>query len=161
VKFHILLSLFSITTLLFVSFFYPKNVKQLFYRIPFIRKKNLLIGFNDFNLPELLYILLLSGLRYFIFSLQYYIILHAFNFRFETWTELFLIPFCFLISSSIPTIIISEIGVRSSVALLVFGVVSDNNVAILSASVLLWFINIALPAIFGLFFINRLKLVTK
>ena len=73
----------------------------------------------------------------------------------------FLIPFCFLITSSIPTIVISEIGVRGSVGLFVFGIISDNNLAILSASVLLWVINVALPALFGLFFINQFKIVSQ
>lgn len=160
-NFYILFSLFTITTLLVFSYFYPKHIKQLLYKVPFIKNKKLLTGLNDFNLQELLYILLLSGFRYLIFALQYYIILLAFNVHFNTWTELLLIPFCFLITSSIPTIVISEIGVRGSVALLIFGVISDNNVAILSASVLLWFINVALPALFGLFFINRLKIVAE
>jgi len=110
---------------------------------------------------ELAIVLVISLLRYIIFSVQYYLILQAFGLTFSSYTKILLIPFCFLITSSIPTIVISEIGVRGSVGLFVFGIISDNNLAILSASVLLWVINVALPALFGLFFINQFKIVSQ
>ncbi len=75
--------------------------------------------------------------------------------------EIFLIPVCFLLASSIPTILISEIGVRGSVALFVFGVVSDLDIQIIMASVLLWLINVALPALLGLLNLKELKLLKE
>ena len=68
---------------------------------------------------------------------------------------------CFMLTSVIPTILISEIGVRGSVALIVFGVITDNGLALLVASVLLWIINVATPALMGLLYINQLKIVKE
>ena len=75
--------------------------------------------------------------------------------------ELFLIPVCFLLASSIPTILFSEIGVRGSVALFVFGVVSDLDIQIVLASIVLWFINVALPALFGFYDLYKFKLLKE
>ena len=64
----------------------------------------------------------------------------------------------------IPFITIMEIAVRGSVSILVFekwllinGInISYNNI-VFSASSLLWIINIAIPALIGLFLTHKLK----
>jgi hypothetical protein len=60
-----------------------------------------------------------------------------------------------------PTIALAEIGVRGSVALLVFGLFSNNVVGILSSIFILWIINLIIPAIIGSFFIFSLKFFRK
>ena len=147
------------TLLLLLAYFYNQTIKKILYRIPFFKRTKLLKALDSFTFNELVVILLLSSIRYIVFAIQYYFVLLALGIEFRTFSELLLIPFCFLITSTIPTILISEIGVRGSVALFVFGAISDHTLSILTASILLWLINIALPALFGLFFINRLKIV--
>jgi len=66
-----------------------------------------------------------------------------------------------MIASFIPTILISEIGVRGSVALFVFGTVSNMDIQIILSSVLLWLINVALPALIGLINLNDLKILKE
>ena len=63
--------------------------------------------------------------------------------------------------SVIPTIAITEIGVRGSVALFLFGLVSANTVGILSATFVMWVINLLLPALIGTIFIFTLKFFRK
>jgi uncharacterized membrane protein YbhN (UPF0104 family) len=158
---YILSLLIGITFFLLIFYFYNNILKNVLYKIPFFKNQQLLSALETFNVKELAIVLVISLLRYIIFSVQYYLILQAFGLTFSSYTKILLIPFCFLITSSIPTIVISEIGVRGSVALFVFGIISDNNLAILSASVLLWVMNVALPALFGLFFINQFKIVSQ
>lgn len=112
----------------------------------------------DFSRIELTKALIYSVFRYGVFVLQYYCLLEAFSVHFTTLISLWLIPLCFFVASSIPTFLISEIGVRSSVAIIVFGVLSSNDVAIIASSVTLWVINIAIPAIFGIGFMKQLKI---
>ena len=100
-------------------------------------------------------------LRYLVFSLQYYIVLKAFGINFSNNVEILLIPLCFLLTSSIPTILISEIGVRGSIALIIFSIVTDNNLAIFLSSIVLWSINVAFPAFIGMFFLKRFNFITE
>ncbi|MFA6401838.1 MAG: hypothetical protein WCX31_09470 [Salinivirgaceae bacterium] len=57
----------------------------------------------------------------------------------------------------IPTFALAELGVRGSVAVLVIGTLSPLSSAIIAASVLLWIINLALPALVGAQFLYRFK----
>ena len=151
--FLILISFFVI-----FSYFFQKKIVKVIYRIPYIKKNKMLEGLSHYKNKELIYILFLSTVRYIVFSFQFFIILGAFNFHFDSWIELLLIPLCFMITSIIPTVLISELGVRGSVALFVFGAISQMDTQILLASVLLWIINVGLPAIMGLIYIKQFKL---
>lgn len=158
---YVKIILVLITLLLLWSYFSYPTLKIVLYKIPYIRNKKWLDGLQDFTLDQLLYILFLSGLRYVFFSIQYYLILNAFGVNFNSYTDFFLIPLCFMITSVIPTVLISEIGVRGSVALLIFGVLTDNELVIVLSSVLLWLINVAIPALIGLFFIKGLNFLKE
>lgn len=144
---------------LFLSiYFFPKKLKSMGYKIPFVKKKKILEVLDLYSFKELVAVLMLSGFRYFIFFTQYYLILKAFHIEFLSFSEVLLISFYFMITSFIPTILISEIGVRGSVALFIFMVVSDQSIAIISSSVVLWVINIGAPALFGTFYLKQFKI---
>lgn len=158
---YIKLLLILITVIMILSYFFQKHLVKVFYKIGYIKRKKLLDGLSHYKRGELTFVLFLSILRYLVFSLQFFIVLLAFNFHFFSWTELMLIPLCFMIASLIPTILLSEIGVRGSVALFVFGAVSNMDVQIVLASTLLWLINVVVPAIFGVFSLNEFKLLKE
>lgn len=139
-------------TLLFLMFIFSDKLKKIVLKL-FHKEDNL-----EFNAIDTLKFLGFSLLRYMVFCLQYLFILEAFGIHFTSFLQLWLIPVCFLLASSIPTFVLSEIGVRSSVAILVFGILTNNNLSIVLAASLLWIINIGLPAIYGLFFLNQLKI---
>ena len=139
-------------TLLFLMFIFSDKLKKIVLKI-FHKEDNI-----EFNEIDTLKFLGFSLLRYMVFCLQYLFILEAFGIHFTSFIQLWLIPVCFLLASSIPTFVLSEIGVRSSVAILVFGILTNNNLSIVLAASLLWIINIGLPATYGLFFLNQLKI---
>lgn len=148
-----LLTSFVIVVLsLFTILFFSNSIKTFFLKL--LNKQPLI----EFNSVELITALILSLLRYVVFILQYFLLLEAFGIHFFEINSLWLIPVCFFVASSIPTFLISEIGVRSSVAIVVFGVLSSNDVAIIASSVTLWIINIAIPAIVGIGFMKQLKI---
>ena len=56
----------------------------------------------------------------------------------------------------LPSFAITELGVRGSVAVILFQNVSTNISGALLAVVLLWIINVALPALVGCFYVYNL-----
>ncbi len=112
---------------------------------------------SSFSKKIIAYIFLLSAIRYIVFSLQYFIVLLIFDINIGLDTSLILISLVFFVSSAIPTFAITEIAVRGATAVYFFSFVSDNTSAIISSSLLLWIINIALPSVIGSFFIWGLK----
>ncbi len=143
---------------LLMIYFKTSKLEPVLNRVKFIRERELFKSFSDFTIIELSNILMLSLLRYAVFAIQFYLVLLAFGISLTSLDEILLIPVCFLIASFIPTILISEIGVRGSVALFVFGTVSDLDIQIILASIVLWFINVGIPALLGLFNLKELKL---
>lgn len=146
----LILSLLGI--FLLVAFFFFEKIKLMVFK--FFKIESVIIKQPNQFLVALFY----SFLRYVVFFVQYWLVLEAFNIHFTDINSLWLITVCFLIASVVPTLLISELGVRSSVAVLVFSSLSDNNLSIISASVLLWVINIGVPAIIGLFGLKELRI---
>jgi len=104
---------------------------------------------------ELHQILLYSAGRYMVYSLQFYLLLHL------CMAETNLLPgmgSIFLIFWSLvllPSIAIAEIGIRGQTALYFLMPVCGNELGILSATVLLWLMNLVVPALLGCVFLYR------
>lgn len=121
--------------------------------------------FKEYHSRELLTVLFQSVFRFFIFSTQFYILLFILDVKLPYLEGLMLIALVFFILTAIPTIALSEIGVRGSVALYFIGqffappgILSQGlKIGILSATTTLWFINLAVPAIVGAIFVFDLK----
>jgi hypothetical protein len=133
-----------------------------------LSKFKILSKFNDYNLvftfyesSELLEALLYSVARYIVFTTQFFILLHIFGVDVSYIDAIILTTVMLFVISVIPTIAITEIGVRGSVALFLFGLVSANTVGILSATFVMWIINLLLPALIGTSFIFTLKFFRK
>ena len=117
--------------------------------------------FSYYNAQELMMVFLLSIFRYAIFTTQFFILLKLFAVDISYFDAIVLSMVMLFTISVIPTIAISEIGVRGSVALYLFSLVSANAIGILSATFLLWVINLLLPAIIGTFFVFTFKFFRK
>ncbi|MBP8876637.1 MAG: hypothetical protein KBG86_01210, partial [Flavobacteriales bacterium] len=59
------------------------------------------------------------------------------------------IPVVYLIATLVPSIMITELGIRGSVAIAVFAPFGGDPVGVLIATTILWTINVAIPAIAG------------
>ena len=117
--------------------------------------------FSFYNSSELLEILFYSLGRYIVFTTQFIILLQVFDVQIGYIDAMILITTMLLVISIIPTVAITEIGIRGSVALFLFGLVSVNSVGILSATFVMWVINLLLPALIGTIFIFSLKFFRK
>lgn len=97
----------------------------------------------------LLRILLLSALRYAVFSTQFVLLLLAFELTSDLALAYFLIALFFLLKSLVPVLGIMELGLRETVALQVFGWAGMGAAGIVQSTFLLYLINIVLPTLAG------------
>ena len=127
-----------------------------FNRYHYFRK--IYLGFRELSPKILLQIVGLGFMRYLAFSLQYYFLLIAFGYEGSFLLALAMILAVFLVKSVIPSITLTELGIRESVAMTIMGVFAVSGFIAFSSTFLLYLINIILPALVGLVFINRLKI---
>lgn len=121
--------------------------------------------FALFHRGTLLVVLSMSFMRYLVFTGQYLILLYLFGLTGKVADVVMLLTVIWFVMAAIPSFALAELGIRSSVAVSVFtiyyhphGLNSQQTIAIIAASSLLWIINIAIPALVGSAFISRLKL---
>jgi len=159
----IMLFLLILLNVLLVTLFLNASVfSVVLSKIKFLRKfKKYNEVFSFYNSSELLEILLYSVGRYIVFTTQFFILLQVFDVQIGYVDAMILITTMLLVISIIPTIAITEIGIRGSVALFLFGLVSVNAIGILSATFVMWVINLLLPALIGTIFIFSLKFFRK
>lgn len=100
-------------------------------------------------------LILFSAVRYFVFSLQFILILKLFFAGATDLNVLASVFVYFLFTTVLPMISVIEPAIRAAIALIVFGNLEINHVSIVTIAVLVWLINIALPSLFGYFIILK------
>lgn len=146
------------TILCIILYFRISWFSKLFSKFRFIKKYSEKIKVLESYLStELLAVLLLSLIRYSVFLFQFYMVVLFFGIDISLLNGLIAASLTFYIATVIPTFSIAEIGVRGSVAVFIFGFFCPCSVEIVSASTLLWFINVGTPALIGYFVIAKFK----
>lgn len=146
--------------LLFTMAYFKISVLiQLVEKIAIFRKyKFFLEKLEDFHWKTLVHILWLSIIRYFVILTQYYLLLQVFDISLF-WLDAFaLTGVMLLVLGIIPSIAFAELGLRGKVSLLLFGLVTTNDVGIISTAVGIWLINLILPSIVGTLFILGIRI---
>ncbi len=138
------------------AFFKPSFLIKLKNKFGLLKKKEKELHFLKFyKFKDLRNILTFSFFRYTIFFTQFYLLLIFFNIEISVFHALIAIGLIYLFLFIIPGFALSEIGVRGSLAIFFLGLYSSDYPAILSASILLWIVNLAFPAILGTFIVMR------
>jgi len=142
-----------------LAYFKLAGLIQVLEKIPFIRKYQFFLEkLEDFHWNELIRLLSLSLVRYFVFLVQYYILLQVFDIH-VFWLEAFsLVGVMFLVLGIVPTIALAELGFRGKVSLLLLGLISSNSIGIIATAAGIWLINLILPAIAGTLFILGIRI---
>jgi hypothetical protein len=102
-----------------------------------------------FNSSDLILIIAISLLRYFVFCFQFFLMLFFFGIQLEFWQALIAIPASYLFVTFTPSVAFSEAAVRSSYALIFIGAFSGQIVGIALAGVCIWLINFVFPMLVG------------
>jgi len=114
--------------------------------------------FSYYSTLELVKVVLLSFSRYIVFTTQFFILLNVFDVSIAYDDAIILIATMLLAISVIPNIFpVLEVVNRSYVAALLFGLISTNISGVVSATFVLWAINLLFPALIGSVFIFTLK----
>lgn len=131
--------------------------------------KSYVAVFNKYSNRELSNVLLYSLIRYFIFNLQFYLLLRILGVNLPFIHSLLLTSVLYYALTIIPTIALTELGIRGSLAIFLFELYFSQNggftdkmgLAIFTASSTIWLLNIIFPALIGIFFVYRLKFFRK
>lgn len=152
----LLLIYFNIHLLKYFQILIPKKFKE--------KTEEYLEVFTLYKKTELLKILIISFVRYFLYTFQFVLLIWAFGVPLTYFNAMIPISLTYLAMMIVPFITITEIAVRGSVSIMIFekwlimnGINSTFGMMVFSASSLLWIFNIAIPAIIGLFLTYRLE----
>lgn len=100
----------------------------------------------------------LSLLRYLVFTLQFLLIMKILDVDLSIIVIISGITWIFLVKSIIPSFnFLSDLGIREVGAVMFFENYMTDTGPVISATFIIWIINILMPAIFGSFFIFYLK----
>lgn len=133
-----------------VLYLYPRLLRQLLLLLPFMgRFRSASEVLDGYKQRELLTVLGLSALRYLVFTTQFVLICTAFDIGVPALTSFMVIPVVYLASSLVPTVLLTELGVRGSAAVAFFEPLGADPVGVLLATTVVWSINLVFPAMVG------------
>jgi hypothetical protein len=135
----------------------------------YARFRKYAIVFSWYSANVLLRVLVLSMMRYMVFSLQFYLLLLAFQVSISYPAAMVLIGLVYLLMTVIPTVALTELGVRGSVSLMIFALyfeplhrwTHETSLAVVSSTTVLWLLNLAFPALLGIVFVYSLRFFRK
>lgn len=152
-----------ITFLLLVFFIFLKPILKRLSKLELIKsRKKLLRNISEATkLPKKIYfnVLLLSLLRYLIYSIQYALILLFFNASLAFGQLFSGIATIFLIQTGMPLPPIMNVMARGEIALNIWATYGVNEITVLLATFCLWILNLVIPALFGLILTLRLNII--
>ncbi len=135
------------------------------YLVPVAEKLKVNVKFIQYIKPltvysskDIIIVLCLSLLRYAVFSVQFVFLLYVFKTEITVAEAFIGIALTYFISSLIPVLTFLEIGIRGMAAVFFLGMFSPDIPGILSATAVLWIINLAVPGMFGTYFFVRTKI---
>ncbi len=127
-------------------FFSPGAFARVLLAIPWLQRFERHVHVLDsFSRTDLVRVFLLSLLRYAVFTAQFIIVLAAIA-RVDVIEAVMAVPVVFLVTTLVPTMALTELGVRGSVAVTFVG---GDHVGIMVSTALIWFINLVIPAVAG------------
>lgn len=133
-----------------VLYFYPGLLRQLLLLVPFLHRFEQASGIlSRYQRSDLLNVILLSIARYAVFGFQFVLLLRAFGAGVDHMEAILAVPLIYLIATLIPSVMLTELGVRGSVAMAVLAPLGADDALVLMATTCLWVINVALPASVG------------
>ncbi len=144
--------------LFLVLFFNIKWLVWLLNRIAFLKKYHRFFDImGNYKFGELFNIMCFCLIRFFIFSFQYYLLVHLLVPAIPFHEVILLVFIFFFIQSTIPSLDLLDVPVRATVAVTLFAYVTHQHVAIIAAFASMSLINLIIPAILGLVFTFNLK----
>ncbi len=144
--------IFGCIVIAFLLLYFLKNIEIYGFSI-----KKLIQKIASFPLVFHRKNLLLSVLRYLVFSTQFYILLLIFDIDVAFEIAFGTIFSMYLLASIIPSIHLMDVAIKGSVAVYLFGLIGVESWKIIAITSLMWLYNLVLPVIIGSYFVLRFK----
>lgn len=160
--FGVLLAVLLLAGFLLFFFFNLKMFIGLFHKIPLLAKR--LKGFQfDFEMPKkaLVKVMSITLIRYLIYVNQYVLILFFLGIDTQ-YSVLFAATSAMLFfHTAFPSVPFIDIGIKGNALLILLKNQTNNDVAIALAVILIWIINIIIPAVIGYAIFAKVKAARK
>lgn len=144
--------------LFLVLYFNIKWLVKLLNSISFLKKYHRFFDImGTYTFKELRDIMWYCLVRFFIFSFQYYLVIHLLVPQIPFHDVMLMVFIVFFIQSALPSLDLLDVPVRATAAATVFAYVTGQQIAIIAAFSSIWLINLIIPAILGSVFIFKLK----
>ena len=104
-------------------------------------------------------VLMLSILRYFVFTIQFYILLIFFGMENNVISLFSGISGIFLLQTGIPLPPVANFIARGEIAIVLFEHLTSNKIMILCSTFSLWVINLVLPAFIGMILLIKMNII--
>jgi hypothetical protein len=127
-------------------------------RIPLLNKYRRFFNImGRFTSGELRRVMAYSLARFFVFSFQYYLVIHLLLPDLPFFEMMMTVIVFIFIQSALPSLDLLDIGVRSFTAAHLFLYITNQQLAIIAAVSSIWLVNLIIPAILGSVFVLKLK----
>jgi hypothetical protein len=150
-NFYLLFTMAIVGTCIMVLLYFNSNhLNTIYKKIPFIKRFTLFGNhFKTCTKFDFFTILVYSGIRYCIFLLQFFLILQVFSIEISFSHSCIAVSMIYFVTTLIPTTTLAELGVRCSSSVYFIGLYCNKPLLIVVASMVLWLINVSVPAIIG------------
>jgi hypothetical protein len=144
--------------LLLIFYFNIGWLVTLLNRIKFLKKYHRFFDIMArYHTAELMNIMWWCLVRFFVFSFQYFLVIHLLLPDMAIFPMMMMVFILFFIQSALPSLDLLDVGVRSMTASVFFAYITSQNIAVMAAVSSIWFINLILPAILGSVFVLKVR----
>lgn len=154
------LSLLAIAFMSLMTVFYFNIgwLVTLLNKISFLEKYHRFFDImGRYKVAELMDIMWFCLARFFVFSFQYYLVIHLMMPDIPGFPMMMMVFILFFIQSALPSLDLLDVGVRSITASTFFVYITDQKIAVIAAVSAIWLINLIIPAILGSVFVLKLR----
>ncbi len=110
---------------------------------------------EEFSRITLYKILSLSLVKYLVFIAQFVFIILAFGVDVPIFWSVVAASCVFFVKTILPLPSTVEIAARGPIAIYFFSALTSNHIGVLVASIVLWIMNLAIPALLGSYYISK------
>lgn len=159
ISFSICLTLIVVTFVAVLAFFNMRFLENLLKRLKFPQKWYAMFHvLSEYRTSELFRVFTLAILRYFIFVVQFYLLIRMYGGDSAFFPSLIMIAMTYLVITIVPSFTLIEFGIRGAAATYFFAMITLDIVPVLNAVFSLWIINLAIPALAGAIFMLNFRL---
>ncbi|MBS1522234.1 MAG: flippase-like domain-containing protein [Bacteroidetes bacterium] len=144
--------------LLNIFYFNIRWIVHFLDRVRFLQKYRRFFDImGRYSHRELLTVIGYSLARFFVFSFQYYLVIHLLLPELPFFQMMMTVVVFIFIQSAMPSLDLLDIGVRSFTAAHLFSYITNQQLAIIAAVSSIWLVNLIIPAALGSVFVLKLR----